>query len=276
MEEVEKLGICPVCKKGQIVTANIGFACNYFKSFQDKCTFNIFKIYYGKFVTKEMVLELIEKGETAIYDDFETKAGLKFSASLKIYQNDGRAFVKANFSKAVLKTPCPICKAAIQVTKNAYLCENYHPVKKNACKVYIPRKICEKEISVTNAEILLKGEKTPFISGFIKSNGEQFTSRLHLKDDLQIEFNNDLCKCPKCGGDIYIATKAYNCSNYHNEKIRCNFVIWREIFGRKITENEVIELCEKKETSLLSFQNKSGEVYQKKLILNNDFKVKMV
>lgn len=275
MEEIEKLGICPVCKKGQIVTANIGFMCNYFKSFEDKCNFNIFKSYYGKIVTKEIVKELIDRGETSIYEDFETKLGVKFSASLKIFQEEKQAYVKAKFHKAVLQTPCPICKGNVEITKNSYLCEHYHPIDENACKLYIPRKICGKDISMENAEILLKGEKTPFIPGFRKQNGEEFTTRLYLNDALRIEFNNDLCHCPKCGGILYVSLKAYNCSNYQDKNIKCNFVIWREINGRKITEEEAIRLCSKGETEPLVFTNREGEKYEKKLIITEDFKVQV-
>lgn len=276
MEEIEKLGICPLCKKGQIQTVNIGFACNYFKSFEDRCSFNIFKSYYGKVVTKEMVLELIEKGETSVYDDFETKTGVKFSASLKIFQEGNHAFVKAKFYKAILKTPCPSCNGKVEITKNAYLCENYNPNEESACRVYVPRKICDRDISVENVEMLLKGEKTPLISGFKKQNGEEFITRLFLNDDFRIEFNNDLCSCPKCGGTIYISKKAYNCNNYRDKKIKCNFVIWREILGRKITENEAIELCTKGETDSFLFVSKDGDKYEKKWMLTKDFKIEML
>ena len=83
-----------------------------------------------------------------------------------------------------------------------------------------------------------------------------------------ISFDNTLCKCPKCGGNLYINKKAYNCSNYRNETIKCDFVIWREMSGRSITPEEAIELCEKKETPVLTgFRDKNGQPMERKLVL---------
>lgn len=60
--------------------------------------------------------------------------------------------------------------------------------------------------------------------------------------------------------------KAYNCSNYRNEAIKCDFVIWREMSGRSITPEEAIELCEKKETPVLTgFHDKTGNRWKESL-----------
>lgn len=270
--ELEKLGVCPVCKKGHIVRGSIGYSCNYFKSFEDKCTFTIYSSYFGKEITSDIAKELIENGKTRVFNDFKTQEEKPFSASLIIEDN----IVKPNFKKETLETPCPICDGKIEIGQKSYMCENYHPQEEDACKLYIPRVICEKEIAKNIAELLVKGEKTPFISGFKNKLGEDFTTRLYLNDDLRIEFKNDLCECPKCGGDVLVNQKAYSCSNYKNEDIKCDFVIWREMSGRKITQSEAIQLCEKGETNILNFKSKDGNTYERKLILTDDFKVKMI
>ena len=127
------------------------------------------------------------------------------------------------------------------------------------------------------AEILASGKKTPFMTGFKSREGYEFSSRLVLTENLDISFDNTLCACPKCGGNLYINKKAYNCSNYRNEAIKCDFVIWREMSGRIITPEEAIELCEKKETPvLIGFHDKNGQPMERKLVLNDDFKVKLI
>ena len=46
--EIKNLGVCPVCGKGNIVKGSLGYSCNYFKTMEDKCTFNIYHTYFDK------------------------------------------------------------------------------------------------------------------------------------------------------------------------------------------------------------------------------------
>lgn len=274
-EEIEKLGTCPVCGKGQIVKGTLGYSCNYFKSMDDKCTFNIYRDYFGKEITKEIALQLIEKGETEVFHDLQKKDGTPFSAFLKIENG----LVQPHFSNKVLEHLCPVCGGKIEVLLNGYACENY--TKKNEegkrlCNLYIPKIICERSIPIQAAELLVQRKKTPFMTGFKSKAGNEFTTRLVLTENLNISFDNDLCKCPKCGGTIYMNKKAYNCSNYRNENIKCDFVIWKEMLGREISTEEAIELCQNKETSVLSFHDKNGQLLERKLIINDDYKVKLI
>lgn len=44
-----------------------------------------------------------------------------------------------------------------------------------------------------------------------------------------------------------------------------------------ITPEEAIELCEKKETPVLTgFHDKNGQPMERKLVLNDDFKIKLI
>lgn len=178
-------GTCPICGKGQIVKKSMGYSCNHFVSSEDKCDFIIFNTYFDKQVTPEIVQQLIEKKETEIFSNFHTKAGEKFSASLKI--EDGR--VKVNYQNEEL----------------------------NAL-------------------------------------------------------------CPKCGtGHIYVGKKAFNCSNYKNDDLKCDFTIWKETSGRLISAEEAILLCQNKETDVLSgFKKKDGTPIEGKLIINEEFKIILV
>lgn len=42
------------------------------------------------------------------------------------------------------------------------------------------------------------------MTGFKSREGNDFSSRLVLTENLDISFDNTLCKCPKCGGNLYI------------------------------------------------------------------------
>ena len=240
-DTIKDLGLCPICQKGHIMKGSLGYSCNYFKNMNDKCTFNIYHSYWGKEITEEIARQLITTGKTDIFHDFHNKKGVPFSG---------------------------------------YACKGYSQKDKDnnrVCNLYIPKTIAQREIPLEAAEILAKGKKTPFMTGFKSREGNDFSSRLVLTENLDISFDNTLCKCPKCGGNLYINKKAYNCSNYRNENIKCDFVIWREMSGRSITPEEAIELCEKKETPVLTgFRDKNGQPMERKLVLNDDFKIKLI
>jgi hypothetical protein len=257
------------------VKGSIGYTCNHFRSLEDKCTFNIYKEYFGKEITEDIALQLIEKGETDVFDDLTKKDGGTFSASLAY--EDG--FIKPRFKNQRLEHACPICGKDVEVLTNGYACVDYHSKdsdESRRCNLYIPKNIAGRPITIPEAEILLNREETAFLHGFTNKNGKSFSSRLFLNESGGISFNSKLCVCPKCGGDMYIGEKAYNCSNFQNEKIKCDFFIWREIGHRDITPEEAITLCQEKITpTLKGFKNKEGS-FDRKLTINEDFKVIMI
>ena len=249
--------------------------CNYFKSLDDKCVFYIYPEYFGKEITDEMVMLFIKKKETKIFENLKKKDGTTFSASLAYI--DG--FIKPNFKNKVLDQPCPKCGGKIEALANGYACINFHNKKtegSRVCNVYIPKAIAGRSITIIEAEMLLKEGKTHFLHAFKNNNNKIFSSRLFLNESGGVAFDSKLCKCPKCGGDMYIGEKAYNCSNFSNEKIKCEFSIWREISRRQISPEEAIILCENNITPILSgFSNDKGD-FERKLTINDDFKIIMV
>src|SRR5690606_34286504 len=103
---MKNLGICPVCEQGEIMEGARGYACNYFKSSDDNCGFIIYEQYFGKEISEELVMDLIEKKETKIYNDFVSQSkGTTFSAKLQIIE--GR--VQPVFRQNNLKSECPEC-----------------------------------------------------------------------------------------------------------------------------------------------------------------------
>lgn len=274
--KVKSIGTCPVCGKGHMILGSLGYSCNYFRNMQDKCSFNIYHTYWGKKITEEIAQQLIEKGETEIFHDFVRKDGVQFSAALKI--EEGKVVPK--FINEILEHKCPKCGGNVEKLLSGYACENYN--KKDSkgerfCSVFIPKSIARREITQQEAEVILSEKKTSFLQGFKANSGESFSARLILSNEYKLSFDNTICKCPKCGGNIYAGKKAYNCSNYKNESIRCEFVIWKEMLQREITPEEVIQLCETGETNILpGFKDKEGNYMEKKLVLNEDYKVKLI
>jgi len=74
------------------------------------------------------------------------------------------------------------------------------------------------------------------------------------------------CPRPGCGGHIFMGRKGYGCSHYRSG---CSFVIWKESFGRTLTDAMVRSLIEKGKTGKLKFKNAAGEAYEARLKLVN-------
>lgn len=188
-DTIKDLGLCPICQKGHIMKGSLGYSCNYFKNMNDKCTFNIYHSYWGKEITEEIARQLITTGKTDIFHDFHNKKGVPFSAYLTIENG----IVIPSFVNEVLETPCPVCGREIEILLNGYACKGYSQKDKDnnrVCNLYIPKTIAQREIPLEAAEILARGKKTPFMTGFKSREGNDFSSRLVLTENLDISFDN--------------------------------------------------------------------------------------
>lgn len=273
--KVKYLGTCPVCGKGQIAEGPTVYRCNYAKSMEDKCDFHIFKKYNNGEIKPEHLKQLIRDHKTELID-FVSKDGKKYQAYLIITEKGeiGMEFPFNENNLEKLNTPCPVCGGTVYVYSKGYGCKNLHETNENGdkvCQFWLSKTICSREITKSEAEDLLRNGETDFLDGFTNNNGNNFTSKIVLRDG-QVVFDSVVCKCPKCGGDIRIGNKAYNCSNY---KITgCKFSIYREIKGHKLSPDEVKMLCEERQTSVIEFKSKDGsKTFTGQLTLNDDFNV---
>ena len=275
---LNKIGKCPICHQGDMVEGTLGYTCNYLKSAEDKCSFNIYHTYFGKVITEEIAKELINNGRTSVFHDLQKKDGTVFSASLIIDKEKNK--IVPEFANEILSVKCPNCNSDIEELLSGYACVNFHKTDENnqkICNFFIPKQIAGREIPIQAVKALCTARITPFMSGFNTNDGKEFEARLQLDQEMKISFSNTVCKCPNCNGDIYAGKKAYNCSNWQNEQIRCSFTVWKEMYGRKITAEEVSILCKNKETVILSgFRDKEGNTFERKLIIDESFKVRAI
>ncbi|WP_343329902.1 DNA topoisomerase 3 [Polaribacter staleyi] len=138
---------CPKCKKGTILKGSSAFGCSEYKNNCDlKIPFEI----YGKKISENQLIRLIDKGCTTNLKGFTTDAGkveglirfddhfaLKLEAKQNVIASDTKQSVNNNEITSS-KTPrndsdkiiCPKCKkGSILKGKTAYGCSNY----KNGC-----------------------------------------------------------------------------------------------------------------------------------------------
>ncbi|MEF2245809.1 type IA DNA topoisomerase [Paenibacillus sp. IITD108] len=74
------------------------------------------------------------------------------------------------------------------------------------------------------------------------------------------------CPRPGCGGSLFMGRKGYGCSNY---KSGCGFVIWKESFGRVLSDAQVRALAEKGKTAKLKLELSNGTETQGRIVLKN-------
>lgn len=268
---IRRIGKCPVCGKGQMRQGTAGWTCDYFVSLRDKCTFTIFSKYQGYTLTEEDAIELITTGQSGP-KNFETMSGKPFTAMLKLVEGK----VKVVGENTVLSVPCPVCGGQVKELKKGYACSNFFQDGDAHCNMWIPKLLCGREISKDEAELLLERGYTEVLDGFV-SDGHPFSSCLVANKQGEVMMKSDICTCPKCGkGRIYTGVKAFNCTNYRDPNVRCDFVIWRNTSGHRMLVDEVRYLCSQRQTPLMTFYSKEGIAYNRRLIINDEGNVKMI
>jgi len=176
---------------------------------------------------------------------------------------------------------CPICGKGQIVKKTAGYACNHFVSSEDKCDFIIYNKYSDKEITAEIALQIIENKETAVFTDFYSKERNPFAASLKIDNGKVImSYKNEELDvlCPKCGtGHIYLSKMAYNCSNYKNDEIKCDFTIWRETLGRTITKEEAELLCKEKETPILTgFTKKDGTPIEGKLVIGEDFKVKLI
>ncbi|MEX2460411.1 MAG: DNA topoisomerase 3 [Paenibacillaceae bacterium] len=77
-----------------------------------------------------------------------------------------------------------------------------------------------------------------------------------------------IANCPRegCDGHIFMGNKGYGCSSY---KEGCKFVIWKENFGKTISQAMVKMILEKGRTNKLKITNEAGQAIEARITMTN-------
>jgi DNA topoisomerase III len=80
--------------------------------------------------------------------------------------------------------------------------------------------------------------------------------------------------CPKCGSPVVETKKAYGCSAW--KKTGCDFVIWKQVSGKRLGEAQVKQLLTKGRTAQMKgFKSKAGKPYSAALKLDAEHRVRL-
>lgn len=229
----EVLGKCPVCGTGNIIIHHGNFMCtNHFINADGhpRCSFSLPYDYRGGNITKAIVKELIENGETR-YLRMTSHKGSPYLCKLKVIPNKG---IVPTYKKLTLNVHCPVCGGMMTSTNRSYCCENKLK-KESSCEYEVRHYIANRFIRPEELVNTLKGG-TDILDGFRSKTGN-FSGYLDMDDeDFHISVNSRVGECPSCGGDMLVGPNGFNCSNYKNG---CTFKISREYDGHLLTVAEV-------------------------------------
>lgn len=162
---------------------------------------------------------------------------------------------------------CPVCGKSVVELPKGYGCSGYPECKFSIFKQIAGRTMRKKDI----INLLTKGT-TGELSGFKSRDGKPFSAELIIKDGqvswAPFEKPTDI-QCPKCGKYLVQSSMAYKCLDDN-----CGFILWKNICGHKLSENEVHDLLKDGRTKVITgFKSKKGNKFSARLIMR-DFKLK--
>jgi DNA topoisomerase-3 len=190
--------------------------------------------------------------------------------------------------KADLGT-CPRCQQGVIVeSAKAYGCSRY----REGCPFTIWKVVAKKKLTEKQVTALLTRGQTSRLKGFKSKAGKAFAARLKLDDAFNVAFDFEsgpenqaasrpataskteleTLTCPKCGlGRIIEGRKGYGCNRYREG---CDFVIWKEIAHKTLTEKQRATLIRTGRTGVIKgFKSRSGSRFAARLKLDNECKV---
>lgn len=167
---------------------------------------------------------------------------------------------------------CPVCgKGNVIKTSQGYCCDERKEGRE--CRGFIIRN-CVHGVTMTDdlVKVLLEKGRTddlemknlygqPFRARFVINNG---------KLDVEMKSHCLDAPCPICGGRVLRTSKGYACENYLSSNPTCSFRVTGIIHGRKITEEEIVDLLRGHAQVLDGFTTLEGKAFSSVLTLRED------
>ena len=161
------------------------------------------------------------------------------------------------------KLNCPKCGGALEVAPWGYVCPN------TECGFKFGHTVAGKMLAHSEVKALLAGETVGPLSGFKSKKGSEFSAKLTLDKDFNINFAFESdgkfhgqktdYKCPLCGSPLEENKNAIFCTGAAQSGEPCNFTLFKTIAGHTLTTKEIAALFESGHTPLIQgFKSKKG------------------
>ncbi len=176
---------------------------------------------------------------------------------------------------ATEKLNCPKCGGALDVAPWGYVCPNAE------CGFRFGHTVAGKMLAHSEVKALLAGETVGPLSGFKSKKGAEFSAKLTLDKDFNINFafesdgkfhgQKTEYKCPLCGSPLEENKNAIFCTGTAPSKDPrsepgmtndCNFTLFKTIAGHTLTAKEISALFTNGRTPLIQkFKSKKGSEF---------------
>ncbi len=114
----------------------------------------------------------------------------------------------------------------------------------------------------------IKSFTTSLVEEVRTMSGEKLASPSYSRN------REPLGACPKCGSPVVETKKAYSCSAWRVSG--CDFAIWKQISGKRLSESQAKQLLRRGRTNQLKgFRSKAGKPYSAALRLDGDHRVRL-
>lgn len=164
------------------------------------------------------------------------------------------------------KLNCPKCGGALEVAPWGYVCPNAE------CGFKFGHTVAGKMLAHSEVKALLAGETVGPLSGFKSKKGSEFSAKLTLDKDFNIQFafesdgkfhgQKTEYKCPLCGETLEENKNAIFCTGTAQSDEHCNFTLFKTIAGHALTAAEIKELFTNGRTPLIQgFKSKKGSEF---------------
>ena len=167
------------------------------------------------------------------------------------------------------KLNCPKCGGALDVAPWGYVCPNAE------CGFKFGHTVAGKMLAHSEVKALLAGETVGPLSGFKSKKGSEFSAKLTLDKEFNIQFAFESdgkfhgqktdYKCPLCGSLLEENKNAIFCTAKGDPRPEagmtkaCNFTLFKNIAGHVLTAAEINELFTNGRTPLIQdFKSKKG------------------
>ncbi len=236
MPQPAGLGVCPVCGRGQVVETARAYGCSQYRA---GCGLTIWKTIAGRRIPREVAAQLLKERRSGVLDGFRSRAGRSFRARLRL-GDDGRVSFEFGSSRrgmhAARGPAAPAAPAVPAAAADAAGATATAPAAPAAAA------------DVAGAP----AAAGPPAAGPVPPAGWP--------------------PCPKCGrGRIVAGRRGFGCDRY---RAGCDFVVWRQVSGKTLTDNQIRTLIEKGCTRLIrGFVAATGEKFAGRLRLDADRRV---
>ena len=162
------------------------------------------------------------------------------------------------------KLNCPKCGGALDTAPWGYVCPNAE------CGFRFGHTVAGKMLAHSEVKALLAGETVGPLSGFKSKKGSEFSAKLTLDKDFNINFAFESdgkfhgqktdYKCPLCGSPLEENKNAIFCTGAAGDPpADCNFTLFKTIAGHTLTAKEISVLFTNGHSPLIQgFKSKKG------------------